>query len=143
VKPISHFFVRCEPFQASFILELEKNWSHEKHAHQMNPKKGLDMRADRIAVAFAIVTVFGVAVQTPAFSQDHQGTMEQQMACTPDVFRLCGEQIPDSNRIVACLRQNASQLSRPCRAVFDSNASMQPQAAPRSRDSRSWPGDDR
>ena len=27
--------------------------------------------------------------------------MEQQMACTPDVFRLCGAQIPDENRIVA------------------------------------------
>jgi len=40
--------------------------------------------------------------------------MEQQMACTPDVFRLCGDQIPDVNRIVACLRQNTSQLSRPC-----------------------------
>jgi hypothetical protein len=118
------------------------NWSHEKHARQINPKEGLDMRADRIAVGFAIVIGCGVAVQTPAFSQDHQGTMEQQMACTPDVFRLCGEQIPDSNRIVACLRQNTSQLSRPCRAVFDANASMQPQAAPRSRDSRSWPGDD-
>jgi hypothetical protein len=118
------------------------NWSHEKRARQINPKEGLDMLADRIAVGFAIVTGCGVAVQTPAFSQDYQGTMEQQMACTPDVFRLCGEQIPDSNRIVACLRQNTSQLSRSCRAVFDANASMQPQAAPRSRDSRSWPGDD-
>jgi hypothetical protein len=48
--------------------------------------------------------------------------MEQQMACTPDVFRLCGAQIPDVNRIVACLQQNTPQLSGPCRAVFDSNA---------------------
>jgi hypothetical protein len=119
------------------------NWSHEKHARQINPKEGLDMRADRIAVGVAIVTGCGVAVQTPAFSQENRGTMEQQMACTPDVFRLCGEQIPDSNRIVACLRQNTSQLSQPCRAVFDSNASVQPQTAPRSRDSRSWPGDNK
>jgi hypothetical protein len=49
--------------------------------------------------------------------------MEQQMACTPDVFRLCGAQIPDVNRIVACLQQNTPQLSGPCRAVFDSSAS--------------------
>ena len=58
--------------------------------------------------------------------------MEQQMACTPDVFRLCGEQIPDVNRIVACLRQNTPQLSRPCRAVFEPNASAPTsgQAAP-------------
>jgi hypothetical protein len=49
--------------------------------------------------------------------------MEQQMACTPDVFRLCGAQIPDTNRIVACLRQNTPQLSVPCRAVFESSDS--------------------
>jgi len=100
------------------------------------------MRADRIAVGFAIATGCGVAAQTPAFAQDHQGTMEQQLACTPDVFRFCGDQIPDANRIVACLRQNTLQLSRPCRVVFDSNASMQPQAAPRPRDSRSWSAGD-
>jgi hypothetical protein len=46
------------------------------------------------------------------------------MACTPDVFRLCGAAIPDVNRIVACLRQNTPQLSGSCRAVFDSSASV-------------------
>lgn len=92
------------------------------------------MRADRIALGFAIATGCGVAVQTPAFSQDYRGTMEQQMACTPDVFRLCGQHIPDSNRIVACLRQNTLQLSQPCRAVFELSASMQQPAAPQPRD---------
>ena len=58
------------------------------------------------------------------------GTPEQRRACTPDVFRLCGEQIPDTNRIVACLRQNTPQLSDPCRAVFESNASVAQQALP-------------
>jgi len=47
------------------------------------------------------------------------------MACTPDVWRLCGEQIPDVSRIVACLRQNTPQLSRDCRAVFESGAEQQ------------------
>jgi hypothetical protein len=49
--------------------------------------------------------------------------MEQQMACTPDVFRLCGAAIPDENRIVACLQANTPQLSAPCRAVFESSDS--------------------
>jgi len=77
------------------------------------------------------------AAQNTATAEEYQGTMEQQMACTPDVFRLCGSQIPDVNRIVGCLRQNTAQLSRPCRAVFDSNASApQPsqRAAPGHRD---------
>ena len=63
--------------------------------------------------------------------------MEQQMACTPDVFRLCGAQIPDVNRIVACLQQNTPQLSGPCRAVFDlsvsSNNGVPEQGVPRRR----------
>src|SRR5580692_13199712 len=97
------------------------------------------MRAHRILLSFAISVCCGVAYETSAFSQEYQGTMEQQMACTPDVFRLCGAQIPDANRIVACLQQNTPQLSGPCRAGFDTSASTpQPgvpqQAAPRRRD---------
>ena len=60
---------------------------------------------------------------TSALTEEYRGTMEQQMACTPDVFRFCGAQIPDVNRIVACLRQNTPQLSGPCRAVFESSDS--------------------
>jgi hypothetical protein len=110
---------------------------------QVNPKEGSEMRAHRILLSFAISVSCGVAYETPAFSQEYRGTMEQQMACTPDVFRLCGAQIPDVNRIVACLQQNTPQLSGPCRAVFDSSASsntgapppsVAPQAAPRRRD---------
>jgi hypothetical protein len=52
------------------------------------------------------------------------------LACTPDVWRLCGDQIPDVNRIVACLRQNTPQLSGSCRAVFQSNDSMSQQGTP-------------
>jgi hypothetical protein len=96
------------------------------------------MRAHRITLSFGISIAFGislaVAVQAPAFSDEYRGTLEQQMACTPDVFRLCGAAMPDVNRIVACLRQNTPQLSNPCRAVFDSSASMPQQIAPKPRD---------
>jgi hypothetical protein len=108
---------------------------------QANPEEGSDMRAPRIFLSFAISAACGVACQTSAWSQEYRGTMEQQMACTPDVFRLCGAQIPDVNRIVACLQQNTPQLSGPCRAVFNTSASApQPsvpqQSAPRRRDDR-------
>jgi hypothetical protein len=74
-----------------------------------------------------VIAIGGIiAVPNAALAQEHRGTFEQQMACTPDVFRLCGAQIPDENRIVACLRQNTVLLSGPCRAVFESNASMPP-----------------
>ncbi|MDH2383845.1 hypothetical protein [Bradyrhizobium sp. CER78] len=82
------------------------------------------MKTQRIVLSVAIA-IGGLAAATPALSQEYRGTWEQQMACTPDVWRLCGDQIPDTNRIVACLRQNTPQLSSGCRAVFESNASTQ------------------
>jgi hypothetical protein len=95
------------------------------------------MRLHRIALSFAMSISGAIAIQSPAFSEEYRGTFEQQMACTPDVFRFCGEQIPDVNRIVACLRQNTTQLSGSCRSVFESNASVSSQPAPKRRDDQS------
>lgn len=81
------------------------------------------MRMHRIFRIFALVSVTAVAVGTSAAAQENRGTPEQQMACTPDVFRLCGAAIPDVNRIVTCLRSNAPVLSAACRAVFESSDS--------------------
>ena len=73
--------------------------------------------------------IFGIAALLvvtagAALADEHPGTLEQQLACTPDVFKFCGSEIPDTDRIVACLRQNTAQLSNSCRSVFESNASM-------------------
>jgi len=90
------------------------------------------MRMQRIVLASAL----SIVATGAASSQEYRGTWEQQMACTPDVWRLCSDQIPDVGRIVACLRANAPQLSNNCRAVFDSNANSPPtdtaRAAPQS-----------
>jgi hypothetical protein len=48
----------------------------------------------------------------------HAYTPEQQQACTGDAFRLCSSDIPDVDRITACMIRNKSQLSPPCRAHF-------------------------
>ena len=101
------------------------------------------MQTQRIVLSLA-VAIGAAGVIVPASSQEYRGTWEQQMACTPDVWRLCGDQIPDVGRIVACLRQNTPQLSNGCRAVFESSAEQQQanralaprgsqQAAPRGR----------
>ena len=47
-----------------------------------------------------------------------QGTMAQQNACRPDVFRLCGNFIPNVGEIVACLRGNEARLSEACHQVM-------------------------
>src|ERR1700678_1291361 len=88
------------------------------------------MRKHRIFRIFALVGLAAtLAGGSSTVAQENRGTLEQQMACTPDVFRLCGAAMPDVNRIVACLRLNTPQLSGPCHAVFDSSASV-PQPPP-------------
>jgi hypothetical protein len=95
------------------------------------------MHTNRVVLSLAMSAVFGIAGLSLAASDEYRGTFEQQLACTPDVWRFCGDQIPDVNRIVACLRQNTSQLSGGCRAVFESNDSVpDPQQTPKSPGNR-------
>ncbi len=82
------------------------------------------MPTQRIVLSLAVAAA-GIGAITSASSQENRGTWEQQMACTPDVWRLCGDRVPDVNRIVACLRDNTPQLSNGCRAVFESSAEQQ------------------
>jgi hypothetical protein len=93
--------------------------------------KGPDMAAPRIVLSLTLAIGSVGALQTTAFAGEYRGTWEQQMACTPDVWRLCSSQVPDVNRIVGCLRQNTELLSGPCRAVFESNNNVP--APPRGR----------
>jgi hypothetical protein len=82
--------------------------------------KQTDMRMKSI-VLFLAALAGGIAIQSDVHAEEYRGTMDQQMACTPDVWRLCSDQIPDVNRIVACLRANTPSLSDGCRAVFDTS----------------------
>ncbi len=54
----------------------------------------------------------------PAASQAY--TPEQQQACTGDAMQLCGEFVPDVERITACMIRKKSQLSPGCRVQFRS-----------------------
>src|ERR1700759_2903786 len=50
----------------------------------------------------------------------HAYTQEEQAACQPDAFRLCGSEIPDVDRVTACMVAKKAQLSPQCRAFFRS-----------------------
>ena len=78
----------------------------------------LEMRTHRLFLSVAMAVGCSITLQSTVLAQEYRGTWEQQRACTPDVWRLCGSQIPDVDRIVACLRRNTPQLSDRCRAVF-------------------------
>ena len=75
------------------------------------------------AVAVAAVCFYN----TTAFAQESLGTAEQRAACTPDAFKLCMSYIPDPSKVEGCLRQNKTDLSAACRAVFEQNVAQQKQ----------------
>jgi hypothetical protein len=46
-------------------------------------------------------------------------TMEQQQMCSGDAMRLCSSEIPNVERITACMEQRRDELSDGCKAVFE------------------------
>jgi hypothetical protein len=67
------------------------------------------------------IRIVGVAlsvVTTPAASFE-LGSADERAVCAPDVFRLCGSEIPNVDRIIACMKANKANLNAPCKAVFD------------------------
>jgi hypothetical protein len=56
-------------------------------------------------------------------------TADEEQACSGDAFRLCSSEIPNVDRITACMERKKAQLSPACRAFFRSTpatASAQP-----------------
>ena len=62
-----------------------------------------------------VFIIAALVMAGPAFAQ----SQEDQAACTPDVMRLCQQDIPDQSRIIACLVRSRLQLSPACSGVFN------------------------
>jgi hypothetical protein len=72
-----------------------------------------------VSLALLSATVLPV----PCFSQ---GTLEQRLACTPDVLRLCSAFIPNVDEITICLRERNAELSDACRTAFEAGMNQLP-----------------
>ena len=100
---------------------------------------GLRARILRTGAVRPLMMAALLVTGSSALAQENRGTEEQRVACTPDVLRLCSWEIPNVDRIVACLRREKSQLSAGCRQVlrFEATASRaanngaEPRHAPR------------
>src|SRR5262245_27898037 len=65
-----------------------------------------------------VATAMGLSMITAANAYTH----EQEAMCTSDAFRFCASEIPDVQRVTACMMRNKSQLSAGCRAVMDADS---------------------
>jgi hypothetical protein len=78
----------------------------------------------RIALLFAIACAATALSARPtlAFS-------EAQQMCTGDAMRLCGHEVPNVQRITACMVKQRANLSPGCRAVMDREHAARRRAA--------------
>ena len=63
-----------------------------------------------------VATAFMFGMLTTA-SQAY--TLEQQQMCSGDAMRLCSSEIPNVERITACMERQRDSLSDGCKAVFE------------------------
>ena len=80
-------------------------------------------RTIKIAALFAIATAATALSASPSLSSD-----AQQM-CTGDAMRLCGHEVPNIQRITACMARNRAHVSAGCRAVMDRDHTARRRAA--------------
>ena len=48
-----------------------------------------------------------------------QGTPEEQAACAPDATSLCKDAVPDTFRVLACLKENRQRIRKVCLKVLE------------------------
>ena len=74
-----------------------------------------------LARSFIVMTGFlmGLGMLEAMSSAVAQGySQQQQQLCSGDAFRLCGPEIPDVDRVTACMIRQRAQLSPGCQSVF-------------------------
>jgi hypothetical protein len=81
--------------------------------------------------SFHFGLMLATALSVSMWSSSGQAyTPEQEQACTSDAFRLCSSEIPNVDRVTACMVAKKSQLSPPCRAQFRGPEPSQATSAP-------------
>jgi hypothetical protein len=73
---------------------------------------GFNARTVRVTSGLAFLMAI-LPAASHAFTEE-----DQRRLCTGDVFRLCSSEIPDVDRITACMRRQRANLSEGCRSVF-------------------------
>jgi hypothetical protein len=68
-----------------------------------------------IAIAFlSFAPAAGLFARAAALAE----TQDEQNACMNDAFNVCGQDIPDRDKVAACLARNIKRISPECRTVM-------------------------
>jgi hypothetical protein len=56
---------------------------------------------------------------TPPSSGKGKGTSKENSACSTDAAKFCSDEIPDTFRVLICLKQHRAKLKKACRQVLE------------------------
>jgi hypothetical protein len=68
------------------------------------------------------VSLLGILLSSTAFAATRD---EQTEACKGDAIRYCASDIPNEQKITACMKAHLQQLSPGCKAMFKQPATSQ------------------
>jgi hypothetical protein len=75
------------------------------------------MKRRTIKAKAAVAAALLIGLTFPLTS--HAATEEEQdQACRGDAFHFCASEIPNREKIEACMKQHYDELSPPCKAMF-------------------------
>jgi hypothetical protein len=66
-----------------------------------------------------LVLLGSVFANGAVIAQTHQGTSQEQSACSRDASRFCRKDLGNDGAVQQCLQQQRAKLSAACRKVFE------------------------
>jgi len=83
----------------------------------------------RRTIRVALFSAIAAAVTALSASPGPALASDAQQMCTGDAMRLCGHEIPNVQRITACMHKQRANVSAGCRAVMDRDTPPRRRAA--------------
>ena len=77
------------------------------------------MRMNLLLMGAAVLSA--ILASQPVVAQGHQGTRQEQRACSRDAQRFCRSELGNDGAVQSCLMSNRAKLSRSCSRVFQSH----------------------
>ena len=76
-----------------------------------------------------LVLAFAISFSALSSSASFAFSAEAQQMCTGDAMRLCGHEVPNVQRITACMVKQRAHVSAGCRAVMEREHAARRRAA--------------
>ena len=77
--------------------------------------------AKALTAVWLLIPTLGLTTTASADITTDTVRQKAEQACYDDVNKLCGDAIPDEDKIKACMKAHRAQLSPKCRTIFDAN----------------------